>query len=558
MSNYIQPYIRRLRIIQFFKAHPTNTGPKHPFAPKSKWQPPCSNHTYERYFQTMQKRIEALQPKTAECNLSRTERKALNSLRRNRDLTIKSADKGSCIVIEDTDQYVQNGRQHLSDKKIYQEIPFDYTPSLARAINHLTEQMKQKNHIDNTTLEFLKLDRDVRTQRLYFLKKIHKTPMSIRPIVSGCTGPTEKLSNLADYILKNTLETIPSYIKDTKDFINTIETTQLPQDCILLTIDVSALYLNIPQEEGITRILDYFYTHFPDESFPRKSLHNCLKIILQHNIFSFAGKMYKQILGTAMGTKVAPTFANIFMATVEEDFLYSQAIQPKIWKRYLDDIFVAWTDSLDTLQKLKVDLNKHHPNLTFTFGQEGDSVEFLDSVVYKGNRFRSTGILDIKPYFKPTNKFQYTHQTSCHPAHTFKGLIKGEAIRSLRLSSDEQTYKKTLKFLHKKFINRQYPHKVIRRIFNQVQYSHRNKYLMPNTQTLRNDTRIPLVLPFQPQYTPLDIKQALKKDTDEYIIESPILAFTKGTTIASKIVSARTKHKSPPKALTFLLNFPTV
>ena len=168
-----------------------------------------------------------------------------------------------------------------------------------------------------------------------------------------------------------------------------------------------------------------------------------------------------------MGTKVAPTFAKIFMATVEEDFLYSQAIQPKIWKRYLDDIFVAWTDSLDTLQKLKTDLNKHHPNYTFTFGQEGDSVEFLDSVVYKGDRFRSTGILDIKPYFKTTNKFQYTHQTSCHPA--------------LRLSSDEHTYKKTLKFLHKKFINRQYPHKVIRKIFNQVQYSHRNKYLMPST-----------------------------------------------------------------------------
>ena len=134
--------------------------------------------------------------------------------------------------------------------------------------------------------------------------------MSIRPTVSGCNGPTEKLSNLADYILKKSLTTIPSYTRDTKDFINIIENTTLPQNCILLTIDVSSLYLNIPQEEGIRRTLDHFYTHFPDEDFPRASLQNCLRITLEHNIFTFAGKMYKQILGTAMGTrrqKTSPT-----------------------------------------------------------------------------------------------------------------------------------------------------------------------------------------------------------------------------------------------------------
>ena len=236
-----------------------------------------------------------------------------------------------------------------------------------------------------------------------------------------------------------------------------------------------------------------------------------------------------------MGTKVAPTFANIFMATVEEDFLYQQPIQPELWKRYLDDVFVVWKDTKASLDKLKTDLNNHHPNLTFTFGQEGDSVEFLDTVVYKGERFKRTGILDIKPHFMPTNKFQYTHYTSCHPHHTFKGLTKGEAIRTLRLSSDPNTYYKTLKFLHKKFKNKDYPPKLIRKIFNTISYNLRQAYLVPRDQANKNnDTQIPLILPFQPQYTPHQICQAIKNDTDQYITQSPILAFTKGTTMAKK------------------------
>ena len=38
-----------------------------------------------------------------------------------------------------------------------------------------------------------------------------------------------------------------------------------------------------------------------------------LKLILQENSFEFNGKNYLQAHGTAMGTKMAVAFANIFM-----------------------------------------------------------------------------------------------------------------------------------------------------------------------------------------------------------------------------------------------------
>ena len=43
-----------------------------------------------------------------------------------------------------------------------------------------------------------------------------------------------------------------------------------------------------------------------------------LNIVLTKNYFNFAGKMFHQIQGTAMGTKIAPAYANIFMGDLEE------------------------------------------------------------------------------------------------------------------------------------------------------------------------------------------------------------------------------------------------
>ena len=47
---------------------------------------------------------------------------------------------------------------------------------------------------------------------------------------------------------------LPSYIKDTTDFINKTKDLDLPDDSILVTMDVSALYTNIPNDEGIEAV----------------------------------------------------------------------------------------------------------------------------------------------------------------------------------------------------------------------------------------------------------------------------------------------------------------
>ena len=62
----------------------------------------------------------------------------------------------------------------------------------------------------------------------------------------------------------------------------------------------------------------------------------------------FNGKYYQQISGVTMGTPIAPTFANFFMADYEERFFPTQSLLPLLYKRYIDDIFLIWTHGTDT------------------------------------------------------------------------------------------------------------------------------------------------------------------------------------------------------------------
>ena len=106
------------------------------------------------------------------------------------------------------------------------------------------------------------------------------------------------------------------------DFINFIENTIVPENIILVSMDVTSLYTNIPQEEGITTVCNvYERFHNNKPPIPTHFLIDMLRLILKENSFQFNGKNYLQIHGTAMGTKMVVSFANLFMSAVETEIL---------------------------------------------------------------------------------------------------------------------------------------------------------------------------------------------------------------------------------------------
>ena len=43
-----------------------------------------------------------------------------------------------------------------------------------------------------------------------------------------------------------------------------------------------------------------------------------------------------------MGKMFAPSYDNMFMAKMEQDFFHTTGYQPHLYLRYFDDIFIFW------------------------------------------------------------------------------------------------------------------------------------------------------------------------------------------------------------------------
>ena len=143
---------------------------------------------------------------------------------------------------------------------------------------------------------------------LYLLPKLHKPVIPGRPIVSSCGSPTENISCFLDYYLQPLTRALPSYIRDTTDFLQKIrELPALPPESLLVTLDVSSLYTNIPHDEWVNACEEFLNTR-TDQSPPIKDLYQLRQLILESNTFIFNGAYYLQLQGIAMGTRMVPLY----------------------------------------------------------------------------------------------------------------------------------------------------------------------------------------------------------------------------------------------------------
>jgi hypothetical protein len=90
-------------------------------------------------------------------------------------------------------------------------------------------------------------------------------------------------------------------------------------------MDVTSLYTNIPHDDGIAACRKIWEQRRVQEP-STECLVEMLTLVLKNNKFTFDFNL--QINGTAMGTKMAPSYANIFMGDLEERLLLSSSKQP--------------------------------------------------------------------------------------------------------------------------------------------------------------------------------------------------------------------------------------
>ena len=75
--------------------------------------------------------------------------------------------------------------------------------------------------------------------------------------------------------------------------------------------------------ETINKLTTRFAQTFSLLSFSKESISESISIVLKENTFHFDNKFYRQIQATAMGTKMAPTYATLVLGYLEKE-LYSE------------------------------------------------------------------------------------------------------------------------------------------------------------------------------------------------------------------------------------------
>lgn len=467
----MQNYHRKIKLAAFFKdAHGRDILP---FTGPSIWTPSLEVlpleiknlihedvKKFKKYYKTIQEKS----------NISLAELQALRELKSTKHIVIKPADKGSAVVILSREQYIFEVERQLNDTEYYKKLEKPIFMDTIPMVTQILDTLRKKKYINAKQRKYLLGDFEPRERRFYILPKIHKDPEKWtvpheippgRPIVSDCGSETYFTAEYLDYYLNPLSTKHPAYVKDTYHFIDIVNSLRIPSDFYFFSMDVDSLYTNIPIQAGINCVKKVF-EKYPDPKRPDEELLQLLDINLTRNDFMFNGNYYLQIKGTAMGKKFAPAYANIFMANWEEEVFARCKKKPAHYSRYLDDIWGIWTGSEEEFGEFVETLNSHDPSIKLKTEINKQSIDFLDTTIFKGPQFLKDFKLDIKVFFKGTDTHALLHKNSFHPKHTFRGIVKAQILRFKRICTREEHFKEAVKILFRALRRRGYSRPFLR------------------------------------------------------------------------------------------------
>ena len=505
-------------------------------------QAPPGSQSLEKAFEGIKKKVVAAYKnhRSVVPNHSQTQSRALKESSHNLDVVVKPSDNCKGMVLLNTSEYVHKIETITSD---YEPIDRNPTPKLearTKQVIHATFDDKVPPNVVRAVLPQCS-----RTAELYGLPKDHKPGVPLRPIVSACGDPLDKLSWVLERIITQLLPYVPAHLKNTTQYLETVNTrfpAGFKSGTILFSIDVVNLYGNIPTAEAIDACMTLLNVHSADVNtfgLQLTDIKQLLEHCLNNNFVRFGDKLYRQSSGIAMGSRVAPPLAIVFMHALESMFLGSARHQPSLYLRYIDDVFGVWEHGLEELLEYFNFLNSVHPSIKFTLEHSANTgfIPFLDTKIHISSSGQYSTELFVKPMAAPV----IIHFRSAQPMSTKRNTLRSQLIRAVRLSSPGDPRTRSIKTVEKLFLENGYPAHLIKRVRAEVI---RSQTRPRHTGSISNrashgTSPVPLVLPF--------IDDELCR-TIQGIIKSSDVAFRVtwkgGPSVKSKLV--RSAHRPVP------------
>ena len=390
------------------------------------------------------------------------------------EIVIKQADKNLGLVPIRGDYYAAMLRKWLTPPGLQPVNVFPHADILRRMQN-----TTRKSHAISPEQKVQWYDyaqKHTEPSPFYTVPKIHKKDkLGSRPISAQHSYMLSPLSIALTKVLMPIQDGTRGITKDSKSFVRRIEELRITEPFVFLTYDVEKCYPNIDLNDAINTLHQNVPVMREHYGFWTK----ILQIIMYNNYVTANGQIYRQMTGTATGTQVAPPFANLYLHHKFKSFLSDPAIL--LHERYIDDGFLLVKTREDAV-RIVTQLNQA-TNLNLTYDIDEHKAIFLDLEIYKGPRFKLEGRLDLRTHFKPTNRLLYLPMVSNHPKAMKKGIIIGEAIRTLRNSSDKAEWLKALQFIFKGLLARGYPPAIIKEAWKKVRWEERDYYVLCDSGT---------------------------------------------------------------------------
>ena len=261
----------------------------------------------------------------------------------------------------------------------------------------------------------------------------------------------------------------------------------------VFTMDVKSLYTVIPNGDGLLA-LTHFLNKRPILQPPTHTLVRLAELVLTLNTFSFNGNFYRQTGGVAIGSRLGPNYACLFMGHIEEQiFDQYTGTKPVLYKRYIDDIAGATSGSREEIEDFATYVNGFHPSLNFTWVISDVQLPFLDLCLKPTPDRLLTSI-----YYKETDTHSYLNYTSSHPARCKNSIPYSQFLRLRRICSEENDFGIKSKEMASFFRTRGYPSNMVQRAQERVSAILRDAIISERSGVPDAQPIIPLVLTYHP------------------------------------------------------------
>ncbi|VEN51651.1 unnamed protein product [Callosobruchus maculatus] len=233
------------------------------------------------------------------------------------------------------------------------------------------------------------------------------------------------------------------------ELVDTLKELNLPSNYILISLDVTSLFTNIPKQLIINLITKYWKKICEFTNIPQTTFIEIINVCFDTSYFVFHGIFYQQLDGTAMGNPCSPVLANLVMEELIHTIIQSLDFEVPLIKLYVDDTILAIP--ADKVEHVLNRFNSYHQKIQFTIEYENSSssIPFLDICLTRTNE----GKVLFNWYEKPISSGRLLNFYSYHPFSQKYSIMCSLKNKIIRLSSPQFLQENISRFKEKLKLN---------------------------------------------------------------------------------------------------------